>query len=1269
MARWIARWSQFGAVVRNLRYKSVVLGTRNGKFEVYNVSPQQLLDHAKLNDRKIPNTDTTQLVNNFLQSVMYGDYNRSNQLLSKLVMRIRLNYEKNNQSINYGSLESYYSCTLILVTNLAENFSGLNTVVVKGLIDHFQANESLLLILKVPNDIFKLRHQIHSLMIRCLTICFSNIRSQNEQMVKLSLAKYIKALMSDFHIEASQFAEELNDNGQLQTVFLHICRINGTKVSFRDVKKVQETDKNILELSKIEAFKDENGNLSLDSLCNYILGTKFPKASDDKLYEQYDKLPESQKDEFLDEYLQFNKIKQINVESHCLDLVQSLDSISIDFRHVPKHTKLMINYNKFKTHQNKMLYSWYTENLNALNLMIKRAEQIPFDELNEDEKVIAKFILHVKLIPRNVLLNLITSTLISTTTEVGYVKVPELVRNLSSTFRRILFKEPTFALIKRQLLQFFKPDDEGSVLFATITKVFINNCKLNLESKDIATLTELTKLDNKPIPKPFLKPDSDSKFPAFIHSLVVSNGHSVGIIQIHPYLLYLFQTCENLTINKSLYLPMLCPPKRWTAPTEGGYLSDLKPLVNTTDFNTCMTYLTVANETGQLASTYLGLDELGKVPWAINSKIFLVFEKVMAWEDGFLSIPPKLINIPNASKEEQELRCKRIEYDLIRRVAKCFNENGDIFYLPHNVDFRGRAYPMVSVLSHYQEDLVRAMMMFWHSKPLGPDGFNWLKYQLVGVYGKDKLQMKDRLKFIDENMENIINSALHPLDGDFWWKSAEKPWQTLALSMEIVSILNYQKAGGDISNYRCRIPVHQDGSCNGLQHYAALGADLEGGKSVNLVPSNNGNTRGDVYTTVLNVVRSKIEVDCNDKTSSHHDVAVFANSLLSRKLIKQTVMTTVYGVTQYGGTLQINQRIKDILLAHKTSTQSISSNLYEEINTKQRDISLYLSRLVLNSISELFSNAKLIQDWLVENAYRVLCSFDLPTVRYVEKNVNKSRGYNFIKPSLFKPLMWTSLSGFPVIQLYRNTTPTNVVTTLQTISLRKPNALSSINKRKQLNAVAPNFVHSIDAIHMFMTCVAANQQGIQFVSVHDSFWTYPSDTTKLSKILRDEFIRLHSSNIISQLRDDLLYTVRNSYQLVWIKNDENDELIVELQKMRDQYGEIHFSEKDSKQKYSIRSKTQYYNSILWHELEKLSEQKTGTGTPMKLIDKYQPTLYFKSKSSQRVHEYTTEGYDGKGINFLIKKFTPVLVPVKILPCPPTGTLDIKEVRNSPFFFS
>lgn len=49
----------------------------------------------------------------------------------------------------------------------------------------------------------------------------------------------------------------------------------------------------------------------------------------------------------------------------------------------------------------------------------------------------------------------------------------------------------------------------------------------------------------------------------------------------------------------------------------------------------------------------------------------------------------------------------------------------------------------------------------------------------------------------------------------------------------------------------CLLP----GSCNGLQHYAALGLDAIGGAQVNLVPSNKPQ---DVYTGVCDVVKQKV---------------------------------------------------------------------------------------------------------------------------------------------------------------------------------------------------------------------------------------------------------------------------------------------------------------------------------------------------------------------------------------------------------------------------
>jgi DNA-directed RNA polymerase len=55
------------------------------------------------------------------------------------------------------------------------------------------------------------------------------------------------------------------------------------------------------------------------------------------------------------------------------------------------------------------------------------------------------------------------------------------------------------------------------------------------------------------------------------------------------------------------------------------------------------------------------------------------------------------------------------------------------------------------------------------------------------------------------------------------------------------------------------LPVAQDGSCNGLQHFSALLRDEIGGKAVNLIP---GDVPEDVYQRIADKVLSKLEERC-----------------------------------------------------------------------------------------------------------------------------------------------------------------------------------------------------------------------------------------------------------------------------------------------------------------------------------------------------------------------------------------------------------------------
>jgi DNA-directed RNA polymerase, mitochondrial len=247
---------------------------------------------------------------------------------------------------------------------------------------------------------------------------------------------------------------------------------------------------------------------------------------------------------------------------------------------------------------------------------------------------------------------------------------------------------------------------------------------------------------------------------------------------------------------------------------------------------------------------------------------------------------------------------------------KCFDE----LYFPYNIDFRGRAYPCPPHLSNVGSDLCRGLLKFAKAKPLGPRGLYWLKVHLANFAGKDKMSFDERAAFVDENLERIKDSVRSPFDGERWWLSLEDPFQGLATCYEIIQAID----SGDPASYKCSLPVHMDGSCNGLQHYAALGRDLVGGKAVNLCSTD---VPQDVYVGVMHEVIRRVadeaartlDFDVSDpdalsrlqkKALSSNRAAKLVNGLIDRGVVKRTVMTSVYGVTYIGAREQIQEKIE-----------------------------------------------------------------------------------------------------------------------------------------------------------------------------------------------------------------------------------------------------------------------------------------------------------------------------------------------------------------------
>lgn len=755
--------------------------------------------------------------------------------------------------------------------------------------------------------------------------------------------------------------------------------------------------------------------------------------------------------------------------------------------------------------------------------------------------------------------------------------------------------------------------------------------------------------------------------PAFHHTYQYQNGNKVGVLRPHK-LVAQHLSGENAATIQPQQLPMLVEPRPWTAWNRGGYHYTTTKIIRSREAPEQLAYVIAASRRNQLDAVYDGLNTLGRTAWTINKDMYRIISKIWNSKKAFLDIPPHVSPHPDLSHLKQPERnadpVKRREYlrecraltlqngawysqrcDLNYKldIARAFL--GERFYQPHNLDFRGRAYPLSPHLTHLGSDVSRSLLMFWRGRELGPQGLRWIKVHLANLCGVNKANHDERVMFVDEHWEDVVDSAKNPLDGKGWWQTVESPFQALAACMDLVRAVEHPEGP---EKYRSHLTIHQDGSCNGLQHYAALGGDAEGAREVNLAVADKPQ---DVYSRVLEIVRHKVQNDADNGN-------IFASVLLpvlTRKVVKQTVMTHVYGVTLVGAREQISNRLREI----------------ESFPQEQRfRAAHYLATRVLGAVRELFESAHKIQDWLGDNATRITRSIllhkDLATTRFMSS------------------VIWTTPLGLPIVQPYRKEKRRQVSTELQTIYLTDPDEFESVNPRKQRTAFPPNYIHSLDATHMLMSATACGKEGIDFAAVHDSYWTHAGDVDVMNRHLRECFVELHSHNLIEDLREEFKQRYMGHVQLVDIPLDS--EVGRQCDELGHKYTKIHG-----------HSRAPTINDLVQLELSTPPEEPTPYRILKKLAPEEIDDLVARAKatkpSAARIHQQlrSTE-HAGSGLDRIgeveaaldaeeepeeepcrrrtrQRKVVRVLAPLDIPEVPSRGSFHVSQVLSSPYFFS
>lgn len=546
---------------------------------------------------------------------------------------------------------------------------------------------------------------------------------------------------------------------------------------------------------------------------------------------------------------------------------------------------------------------------------------------------------------------------------------------------------------------------------------------------------------------------------------------------------------SNCEVLQPWYLPMLTPPNDWAFGEQGGYRYHAYPMVKPQNLYEDQSEPEV--EHGPVI--YRTINAVQQTGYRVNQRVLEVMAQVWTAGGGYAGIPlaePKALPPRPRSKKPEKLA----EWKILARMTHEENARTvgkrastlsklrtadrfrkyDEFFFPWQFDYRGRLYPVGSDLHPQSDDMGRGLMEFSVGKPLGKRGLYWLKVRLANEFGVDKVSFDERVAWADKHIADIMATAADPLDHK-WWVEADDPWQALATCFALSEAFGYCGDGTDVSEYVCHLPVQMDGTCNGLQHFAAMCRDPAAAEMVNLAPSDKPS---DIYDAVAKLVYQRVEADLheilNDPDTDDpegHPAAEWHRTGITRKTVKRSTMTVPYGVTRVG-----------------MQDQFVTDGWTEGMNNPGK-AARYLMQQTWDVLSqEVVASARTVMDWL--------------------KVVANTTG----KKNL--PISWVTPSGFRIKQEALRTKESSIYTVMQRVSLY-PAEPGKISANRQQLCMPPNFVHSLDAAHMALTICECLDRGVtSFAMIHDSYGTHACDVDDMAAALRYRFVRMYQDDLL-----------------------------------------------------------------------------------------------------------------------------------------------------------
>lgn len=539
-----------------------------------------------------------------------------------------------------------------------------------------------------------------------------------------------------------------------------------------------------------------------------------------------------------------------------------------------------------------------------------------------------------------------------------------------------------------------------------------------------------------------------------------------------------------------LLLPTLILPKEWhykDGQIEGGYHHLKQPL-----FSERISKHTAADKGAPSQEFLDSINAIQATEWSINPYMNMVINMIVGTDRALggvpriceLVAPTKTEEDYNALTKEQRSEFLKKRHAALDEIASQRGRHGAFvrklniakkllahskFYFPHFADFRGRLYPMPQELTPQGDDVAKSLLHFAKGEKLGPHGLYWLKVHAANCFGKDKDTLEQREQWATDNLDNMAEWTIDPLNNDGWAQCDEAPLGFLAACKELTEAHELE----DPTQYVSHLPVAMDGTCNGMQLLSLLGRDNVGAEKTNC---RSNAARYDLYSEVASKVMEICEREKSvNIVAAEWLVRLKGNPAKARKVVKRAVMTTPYGVTGRG-------------IAQQLVNDKHCNDLGEVSRASASD---FMKDCILEAMSEVNGKAVEIMAYF-QNTSAVLASEG-------------------------SALSWYTPMGLRVTQAYFKQADKRIQTVLGTVTMWQEDKAMGLDQQKQFQSAAPNVIHSFDAAMLQLTVAKMFEKGYtDFAMIHDSYGMHAGIVEELHVTLREAAFEIFSADNLNE---------------------------------------------------------------------------------------------------------------------------------------------------------